>query len=773
MKKIIFLMAAAVLVATGCKDDDEQDQIIDVEKVTVSPTTLSLVAGDPASQLTVTVEPMEAEQEVSWVSSNPAVATVEDGLVTPLIEGFTIITATSVIDGTKTASCTVTVTPATIPVESISFDKTTMTLVNPGDKESLEVIWEPSDATTLDVAWTSSDPSIATVSETGVVTAVAIGGPVTITATVTTASGDKTATCEVTVTGVLVEGIAFDVTTMSLAPGGTQTLAITWTPAEPTNKKVAWTTSAAAVATVDENGVVTAVAVGTATITATTEDGGKTATCEVTVATVAVEGIAFNSTTLDLAPTETKTLTITWTPADAANKNVAWTTSDATVATVSEGVVTAVGTGTATITATTEDGGKTATCVVTVKEPATVLTMNVSSVTMGSGTKYNLIATSEPVGAVITWSTNNASAVTVDASTGVIQAVGAGTATITATPGVGEPVTCAVTVDGSLASGTIKAATDVDLSGLVNGAAEGNTILLAAGGEYTSGRATVLNSLTIRAESGVTRPKVTVSTTWRIQCSTENRIENILLEGVDFVGSGALYLFEGASGAIGNLGTISFKDCTFESFGRGVYFQQGANSVDAIIMEECIVKNNGTASSAYNVITANTNTDVKIGQVVLKNSTFNGLTTNIMGLQNYRGETPLTVLIEACTFYNTGGNNQYFRLENIPTLDVTVKDCLFAKDPKNTGAGSEGSWMRTLWISVDGTNPAAGVTRTVTNNHATSDFVERASGPQPPQYVDLTTYTKTADEVLTAQPNGVMKITDTSFPNVGDPRGRY
>ena len=121
---------------------------------------------------------------------------------------------------------------------------------------------------------------------------------------------------------------------------------------------------------VDTSGKVTAVGAGTATITATAVDGSeKYDTCTVTVTKTSVTGVTLDQTSLTLTEGDSETLTATVEPSNATNKNVTWSSSDPNVATVENGVVTAVGAGTATITVTTEDGGKTATCTVTVERP--------------------------------------------------------------------------------------------------------------------------------------------------------------------------------------------------------------------------------------------------------------------------------------------------------------------------------------------------------------------------------------------------------------------
>lgn len=167
---------------------------------------------------------------------------------------------------------------------------------------------------------------------------------------------------------VSVTGVALNQTSATLEKGQVTNLVATVVPNEASDKTVAWTTSDANVATV-ANGVVTAVGVGNATITATTTDGGFTATCDVTVWANAVTGITLNKMEMALAPTYKETLTATVAPADATDPSFVWASDNEAVATVANGVVTARTAGTANITATTNDGSFVATCVVTVAQP--------------------------------------------------------------------------------------------------------------------------------------------------------------------------------------------------------------------------------------------------------------------------------------------------------------------------------------------------------------------------------------------------------------------
>ena len=188
---------------------------------------------------------------------------------------------------------------------------------------------------------------------------------------------------------ISVVGISLDQTTLSLEIGETETLMATITPNDATNKDVRWHSSNSAVASVNNNGLVTALSAGTATITVTTNDGARRATCLVTV-TARVTGVSL-PTTLVLDLYETETLTATFTPVYATNTEVTWESSDTSVVTVIDGVITTVSVGTATVTVTTNDGGHTAVCNITVNQPKqiTMTTARSGLVTIfaaGSGT---------------------------------------------------------------------------------------------------------------------------------------------------------------------------------------------------------------------------------------------------------------------------------------------------------------------------------------------------------------------------------------------------
>jgi len=183
-----------------------------------------------------------------------------------------------------------------------------------------------------------------------------------------------------------VTSVTLDKDAASLEVGESITLSALVNPSDATDKTVTWSTSDTTVATVSD-GVVTAVKLGNAIITAVAE--GKVASCTITVVPTPVSSVTLNMETTTLSPGESTTLTATVSPSNATYKSVAWSTSDSTVATVTDGVVKAVKVGTATISATAH--GQTANCVVKV-------------VTMHNGYEY------VDLGLSVKWATFNVGA---------------------------------------------------------------------------------------------------------------------------------------------------------------------------------------------------------------------------------------------------------------------------------------------------------------------------------------------------------------------------
>ena len=250
---------------------------------------------------------------------------------------------------------------------SIAFANASENLIV-GMTKKLEAAITPEDATTKTITWTSSNTDVATVTAEGIVTAKGAGTSVI---TAKTYNG-KTAKCTITVKQQ-VTAIALSDETVSLWVGKKKTLTATAAPTTANNTSINWSSSDNKVATVSSKGVITAKGKGTCTITCTAADGyGTKNICEVTVKQPVTE-IALSETTASLWVGDTKTITATATPTTAGNISVTWSSSDNSVASVSsEGVITANGEGTCTITCTAADGyGTSSICEVTVMQQTT------------------------------------------------------------------------------------------------------------------------------------------------------------------------------------------------------------------------------------------------------------------------------------------------------------------------------------------------------------------------------------------------------------------
>ena len=260
---------------------------------------------------------------------------------------------------------------------------------------------------------------------------------------------------------VLATSISLNKTSAELIEGNTMQLTATVLPSNATNKTVTWTTSNSSVATVNSNGLVTAKAVGNATITARTTDGSNlSASCSVTVkqSSVLATSISLNKTSAEINTGGTLQLTATVLPSNATNKTVTWSTSNSTVATVnSNGLVTAKSPGNATITATTTDGSNlSASCAVNVVVPVTSISLDKTSAELVKGNAMKLIVTVLPSNAtnkVVTWSSSNPTIASVD-DNGLVTALAAGFVTITAmtTDGSNLSASCNVTVTENLSN---------------------------------------------------------------------------------------------------------------------------------------------------------------------------------------------------------------------------------------------------------------------------------------------------------------------------------
>ena len=344
--------------------------------------------------------------------------------------------------------------PVEVPITEVQLGREALDMYE-GDTFKLTATVLPVNTTdSKDISWSSNNEAVATVSEDGTVTAKSVGTAV-ITATST---NGKTASCTVTVEKKLIPitEVSLSESAVGIIEGNTHKLTATVLPENTTDSKsVSWSSNNEAVATVSEDGTITAKSAGTAVITATSTNG-KTAGCTVTVSKkeIPIVDVALNRTSATITEGDILNLTATVLPENTTeSKNIGWSSSNNDIATVdSTGKVTAKQAGTVVITATSSNG-KTASCTITVEKkeiPITEVVLNKTSAAVDEGETIKLIATVYPEnttnGKSIKWNSNNNTVVTVDLM-GNVTAKKAGTAIITATSENGVSASCTITVN--------------------------------------------------------------------------------------------------------------------------------------------------------------------------------------------------------------------------------------------------------------------------------------------------------------------------------------
>lgn len=418
-----------------------------VVSVSVTPSTASINVG---TTVHLSATPLDIlgnvlANVVTFSSSSSAVATVAaNGTVTGVAAGTATITATV---GGVSATATITVTsPVTVPAGVASVVVTPATAsVAAGFTQQYAAQTRDAQGNVLTgqtVTWTSSNNAVATVSASGLVTGVGAG-----TATIAATSGSVSGTATVTVTAAsppIVASVVVTPATAGINVGATAQL--TATPKDLLGNvlsgAVTWTSGNNAIASVSANGLVTGVAPGTATITATV--GGVSATATITVTALPAPVASVVVTPSSASITVGNTTQLAATPRDASNtalagRAVTWASSNASVATVSaSGLVTAVAAGSATITATSEGVNGTASITVTVPAPTIVsvrVTPSTGSLNIGSTIQLGaspLDLLGNILSGTATWSSSNNAIATLSAN-GTVTGIAAGTVTINAT----------------------------------------------------------------------------------------------------------------------------------------------------------------------------------------------------------------------------------------------------------------------------------------------------------------------------------------------------
>lgn len=414
-------------------------------KVTVSPVPLERVSVQMSSMLVyvgqeikwdVYYQPSIAtNKNVTWSVADPSIASVDqNGVIKGLSPGNTKVSIVSE-DGGLTSEHELLVQEAKVKVTSIELDKKALSMTV-GTEEALSAILTPSNATNKVVDWWSSDVSVAWVTNQGIVSA---KGPGKCTIFAVTSDGRLEAGCEVTVVASpssKVSGVRISNSEINLNVGGVAYLYAVISPSTATNRGLTWTSSDPSVVKVDNSGKVTAGKVGNAVITVKTADGGFTDKCTVTVQTQVVlsKALSLDRESVTLNRNSKIQLKATITPSNVTNPNVSWRSDNESVAKVdSRGVVTAVGPGTARVTAFTEDNGTAAICRVTVRNSVNGISINgPGSVSVYSSIHLEAVVTpSDASEKSVTWSSSNTAIATVD-QLGNVKGLKEGRVTITA-----------------------------------------------------------------------------------------------------------------------------------------------------------------------------------------------------------------------------------------------------------------------------------------------------------------------------------------------------
>lgn len=358
---MVTLMALVLVVSVISVPTDVQAAAAKPTKITLKDTRKTIYVGDKYTISIKSVTPRNASKSVSYKSSNEKVATVDaKGRVTARSKGTATITATSKSNSKVKANCKIKVNQQ---VKTITVTNAVNKTVSVGKGRSLQLRTSvsPTNANNKKLTYTSKDRKIATVTSSGKITGKKAGKT-----TITIKSGDGKASTKIT---VIVPSVSVTKVTLTapsniktLDVGNTVKLTAIVTPNNATVKTVSYKSDNEKIAAVDAEGNVKAIAPGTAKITATTLDGGKTATYTITVNPITVNPIKVTSITLtaagsSLAVGETLDVKATVKPDNAAYKKVTWNSSDKSVATVdANGKVAAIAAGTTKITAKAADG---------------------------------------------------------------------------------------------------------------------------------------------------------------------------------------------------------------------------------------------------------------------------------------------------------------------------------------------------------------------------------------------------------------------------------
>jgi len=332
------------IIFSACSRDKEIPRPSKVTQIQFKENLLTVAVGRTA-ELELRHSPSDLNSpDYEWSVSDAAIARVENGVVYALKTGETEVSAVARKLG-LTAKIKIRVVPVLPEGIRLQAEKTSLT---PGEEIQVTYTVDPGDVTDadkLEIQWSSSDESVCRISQGK---AIAVGSGTADLIALVKGTAIK-GSLRIQVAPVPVESVSLNVMQIVVPVGKGSRLVPQILPVTTTDQRVLWSSDDPLVATVID-GAVLGIKEGTTTIRATTVDGGKTATCRVTVSPVMVERIIFSVTNLSLAVGQSYTAEAIVLPKEAKDKSLKWKSSNVSVATVDQqGRVVAIGKGTAMI----------------------------------------------------------------------------------------------------------------------------------------------------------------------------------------------------------------------------------------------------------------------------------------------------------------------------------------------------------------------------------------------------------------------------------------
>ncbi|MGY3942052.1 beta strand repeat-containing protein [Aeromonas tecta] len=529
-----------------------------VSQIQIIPATVQLAIGTTTKLTAIATFADQSTQDIStqaaWLSSNPAVATVDNtGLVTGVAAGTVTLSATLL---GVTATTSIQVNNASVTALQVIPAVSTIAL---GTKSQLQAIATFSDGSTQDVStqaqWSSSNPVIASVDSQGKVTGAGIGQ-----ASITATLGSVSRSVSITITNAIATSLQVIPPTASLPVGGKLQFQAVATfsdnSSQDVTSQVSWNSSDINVATIDLDGEATAVNTGGANISAVFHGvSSNTVLLVVTNATVSSVQIVLNSGNGTLAKGSSVQFKAQAVLSDGSTLDVSnqatWVSSDQTKVTIdAQGLATGVAVGTSTITASINNVTSAGTVLTVTNATVSQIQITPPTLSLAKGTKGKLTAiatysdnTTQDISNLVAWNSSDIAVATVNLS-GEVTAVTIGSATLTGSVGsvTSNPVSLSVTsatvnqIDLSATASTLAAGTKTQLTAVANysdgtsqnitglvswSSSDSNVATVNTSGEVTAvapGTATITGSF--GGQTSTLTITVTAATVGAIQIST-------------------------------------------------------------------------------------------------------------------------------------------------------------------------------------------------------------------------------------------------------------